>query len=90
MMFVTFGLLFGLGTLLWCVALSIFQSFRGEREVGYSWDPATRDEECSVTSDGWRQGGISSSSLLPGRGSSNLIVGHVVPCSFDSSDARLS
>jgi hypothetical protein len=66
MMFVTFGLLFGLGTLLWCVTLSILQSSRGDKDVGYSWDPALRDEECSVTSDGWRQGRISPPShLLP-------------------------
>ena len=40
MLFVTFGLLFGLGTLLWCAALSVVQSLRGHRDVGYPWDPA--------------------------------------------------
>jgi hypothetical protein len=41
MLFVTFGLLFGLGILLWCAALSVVQMLRGYRDVGYPWDPAT-------------------------------------------------
>ena len=37
MLFVTFGLLFGLGTLLWCLALSITQALRGDRDIRHPW-----------------------------------------------------
>ena len=66
MMLVTLGLLFGLGTLLSCVAPSILQSFRGERDGGYSWTSAIRDEKCSVISSRRRQGRISPLILFPG------------------------
>ena len=45
MLLVTFGLLFGLGTILWCVAVSILQSQRGDRDVGRRWGQGNTDVE---------------------------------------------
>ena len=42
MLFVTFGLLFGLGILLWCAVLSAMQILRRYREFGYPWESAMR------------------------------------------------
>jgi hypothetical protein len=45
MLFVTFGLLLGLGILIWCAALSVMQIIRRYRELGYPWDLAERHIE---------------------------------------------
>lgn len=42
MLFVTFGLLFGLSILLWCAVLSAMQILRQYREIGYPWESGTR------------------------------------------------
>ncbi len=39
MQFVTFGLLFGLGTLLWCLAISVTQSLTGDTNVSQVEEP---------------------------------------------------
>ena len=45
MLFVTFGLLFGLGILLWCAALSVGQILRRYKDDGYPWGPSRRQVE---------------------------------------------
>ncbi len=45
MQFVTFGLLFGLGTLLWCLAISVTALLRGDRNADHPWHPVKLQTE---------------------------------------------
>jgi hypothetical protein len=45
MLFVTFGLVFGLGILLWCAALSVGQILRRYKDDGYPWEMSTQQVE---------------------------------------------
>lgn len=53
MLLVTFGLLFGLCTILWCVALSILQPHRGEGDVGRRWGSNNDVEDAAVAGSDW-------------------------------------